>query len=826
MSDTNPPPPTTYEGGDPPTTYEGGGPAATVVEGARQGRRRRLVLPDPVLAEYEYDADLSSGSQADVVLCTRRADGLRVAIKIYRGELGHVDRDALARLDGADPDHVVPLLDLQTWEGETWEVQEYFPLGSLADAMAQSGGPLSETMTRALTQELSAAIAHVHDRDIVHRDLKPANILIRTLDPLDCVLADFGLATQLLVSRAARSVAGTMAYTAPEASYGSLHKAADWWSLGVILFEALTGAHIFADPQTGRMLSDHQIRVNLNQGDYDLSGLPDERWQLLIGGLLTRNPDHRWDSLEVEEWLAGGSPVVVQDEAAPQRRGIAPLQFGDTSCATPQQLAAAIREDFDRAEAMLADVLTAERLRGWLRDHGFGPDVDSRFGKIDNRKVLTMRLVGLQLLMDPGSPPVFRNRPLTLESIEEVCERAEGGDRDASRWITDLREHQVLAAWASELESGQEIAAAGERLRAWWNRLGTRAAGAVGANTKELLPTLEGPLLRAAFSQQVRDRFAEQSSSALRGEDDLLPAWARTLAQEARDDDPSNLGVKVLATGVVPAQREIAQRARDAAAEAAREEAARQRQIADERAAEARRAQARARTRRRRGADLVAVGLTAALCVTVGVPWLLGRFVLRDTFFRGTDGSVFDAEVRHAKDYFLTDWLAGCSFIVLVAVAFLVLRPWRGRAVSVVVGGAALAGVCLWLLPYSAHEWDLKEAASVQTLRTTDYPFEDRYFTCGKASTLIDGEPWTVVSARIKGSPVDGCNRVVLWHGWQRIQSFDLKPGQLVDSISVSAGPRALTTAKARAKHTVFVVDFEDSGSRKIRLADFYDPAW
>lgn len=829
MSDTGAVRPTAYEGGfedaAPPTTHEGSSPQRTTREGVlptqleggiASPRRRRLVLPDPLIDEYEYEADLSSGAQADVVLCTRRQDGTRVAIKLYRGDLGRVDQDALAKLHGADPNHVVPLLDLQTWQGETWEVQEYFPQGSLAQLLARTG-PMAGTQAHDLLVELASAISHIHDRDIVHRDLKPANVLIRTFEPFDCVLADFGLATQLLVSRAARSVAGTMAYTAPEASYGDLHKAADWWSLGVILHEAITGSHLFSDPETGLLLSDHQIRVNLNQGDYAISGLPDEKWQLLIRGLLTRNPDYRWAWPEVQEWLSGETPAVVEEESTPVRQGVASFQFGEISCATPRELAAAIREDFDRAEAMLADVLSAERLRSWLRAHGYGVEVDNYFGRIDNRKVLTMRLVQLQLVMDPSAPAVFRSRPLTSESIQEVCALAEAGDRAASAWITDLREHQVLAAWASELESGQAIAAADERLRAWWGRLSTGAA-AIGSAAQAQLSNCEGPLLRAAFSEDLRTRIGERAELALQGSDSLLPSWARTLAHDARSTDPQILGLKVLATAVIPPEREMAQRARDVQAEAERKRASAQAQRAAAEAAAARRARAATAARARREADKVVIGGAVASCVTVLIPWLLGHFVLQDQLLWKTHPGVFDTSARSAGGYFSSNWQAGSSVVIVAAALFLLVRSWRGRTISVIIAIAAIVGACAWLIPMSVQNWDSAEAKTVHKLRTTDYPFASHYYTCGQAGVLVGGHPWTLFSAQVKGSNVNGCNRLNLYHGWKPITSIDLKAGRLVSDVSVHIGSRINTT--------FFRVTFENGGRRLIPLSKYYNKQW
>jgi hypothetical protein len=102
------------------------------------------------------------------------------------------------------------------------------------------------------------------------------------------------------------------------------------------------------------------------------------------------------------------------------------------------------------------------------------------------------------------------------------------------------------------------VAAADATLRTWWDVLEERVEGEVATLTKDAWPSCEGPLLRAAFSTKAQAELAGQALRALRGDDGVLPEWARTLAERARTNDPDLLGVQVLATRVIPAQRAIA----------------------------------------------------------------------------------------------------------------------------------------------------------------------------------------------------------------------------------------------------------------------------
>ncbi|KAI9107942.1 hypothetical protein K1719_020815 [Acacia pycnantha] len=101
-------------------------------------------------------------------------------------------------------------------------------------------GLFREDLARIYAAEIVSAVSHLHANGIMHRDLKPENILLDADGHV--MLTDFGLAKQFESDTRSNSMCGTIEYMAPEIILGKGHdKAADWWSVGILLFEMLTG---------------------------------------------------------------------------------------------------------------------------------------------------------------------------------------------------------------------------------------------------------------------------------------------------------------------------------------------------------------------------------------------------------------------------------------------------------------------------------------------------------------------------------------------------------------------------------------------------------
>ncbi len=153
--------------------------------------------------------------------------------------------------------------------------------------------PLDETRLRAALAQLVAGVFALHQAGKLHRDIKPSNVLVRNDGRV--VLCDFGLATEIRreQSDATREyeVVGTVAYMSPEqAANIRLTEASDWYSVGVVLYEALTGHRPF-DGDQRTVLRDKQLYEAPGPGEF-ARGLPSDL-ESLCADLLRLKPEER-----------------------------------------------------------------------------------------------------------------------------------------------------------------------------------------------------------------------------------------------------------------------------------------------------------------------------------------------------------------------------------------------------------------------------------------------------------------------------------------------------------------------------------------------------
>ncbi len=210
--------------------------------------------PPPAIPGYAMDEVLGSGGIGIVYKAHQTALNRVVAIKMVLTGLGssatdvarfRSEAETVAKL--AHP-NIVQIYEVGELKNRPFLVLEYVENGSLAQALKDT--PHSISHSAKLLLDLTLAVDHAHQRGIVHRDLKPANILL-TADGTPKII-DFGLAKKINDDSGQTrtgTVIGTPNYMSPEQALGRIKEmgaSTDIYSLGVILYEMLTGRVPFA----------------------------------------------------------------------------------------------------------------------------------------------------------------------------------------------------------------------------------------------------------------------------------------------------------------------------------------------------------------------------------------------------------------------------------------------------------------------------------------------------------------------------------------------------------------------------------------------------
>jgi eukaryotic-like serine/threonine-protein kinase len=207
-------------------------------------------MTDRTLKErYRLDNKLGEGGMATVYAGTDALLRRRVAIKVLRPQFSadaefvkrfYHEAESVARLSYPN---IVSIYDVGR-EDETYFIVMELVDGSTLAELIDSDQRLPEAVVIDYAEQICRALAYAHRQGILHRDVKPANILITSDDVVK--LSDFGIAravtTQTMTLTSPGMVMGSVYYLSPEQAQGNeVRETSDLYSLGVVLFQMLTG---------------------------------------------------------------------------------------------------------------------------------------------------------------------------------------------------------------------------------------------------------------------------------------------------------------------------------------------------------------------------------------------------------------------------------------------------------------------------------------------------------------------------------------------------------------------------------------------------------
>jgi eukaryotic-like serine/threonine-protein kinase len=265
-------------------------------------------MPGEVIAErYEIEELVGTGGMSSVYRARDRLLERLVALKVLHPHYGDDEeyverfrREARSVAQLSHP-HIVTVIDRGEDDGQQFIVFEYIDGENLKQLLMRTG-PLPTRRALELAVEIADALAFAHEHGLIHRDVKPQNVLVSPDG--DAKVTDFGIARSLDVEHGVTqtgTVLGTSNYLSPEQASGKqTTQSTDVYSLGVVLYELLTGDVPFPGENFVAVAMKH-----LNEQPPDLlEQRPDIPLRLAaaVDRALEKNPAHRFPSMDQFAW--------------------------------------------------------------------------------------------------------------------------------------------------------------------------------------------------------------------------------------------------------------------------------------------------------------------------------------------------------------------------------------------------------------------------------------------------------------------------------------------------------------------------------------------
>jgi serine/threonine protein kinase len=282
------------------------------------------------LGHYDIVAELGRGGMGVVYKGYEGSLNRYVAIKVLADSLAHDEgikerflREARSMAALNDP-HIIQIYFIGEDEGQTYFVMEFVEGESLG-SMLKRDHRLTVEQAAKVIQQTALGLSTAHDRGVVHRDIKPGNLMISSRGSVK--IADFGIAlsNQDLSKKLTTTgeFVGTPGYLSPEVCLGKpVDQRSDIFSLGIVLFEMLTGKMPFNDESPlGLMLEVVQADIpDVRKLNADV----DAQIAQVLAKMIAKEPSDRYQDchdlvsdLNRHPLVAKGGPITAQTKLSP-----------------------------------------------------------------------------------------------------------------------------------------------------------------------------------------------------------------------------------------------------------------------------------------------------------------------------------------------------------------------------------------------------------------------------------------------------------------------------------------------------------------------------
>jgi len=266
---------------------------------------------------YELQRRLARGGMAEVFLAQDQLLGRPVAVKVLFPEFAtdpsfveRFRREAQAAANLSHP-NIVGVYD---WgrEGKTYYIVMEYVEGRSLSEIIRTEGPLPAVQAAEIAKEIASALGFAHKNDVVHRDMKSGNVIVSNSGQIK--VADFGIATAISGTGQSNltqtgAVMGTATYFSPEQAQGKpLDGRSDLYSLGIVMYEMLTGSPPFSGDSPVSIAYKH-VQEQPELISTKRPGVA-EALQAITAKLLNKEPDQRYSRAEelqsdLEKFISG-----------------------------------------------------------------------------------------------------------------------------------------------------------------------------------------------------------------------------------------------------------------------------------------------------------------------------------------------------------------------------------------------------------------------------------------------------------------------------------------------------------------------------------------
>jgi eukaryotic-like serine/threonine-protein kinase len=209
-----------------------------------------VFLKGQTVGKYRILSPLGSGGFGSVFLAEDTWIHKKVAIKVpHKQNLDFAEMLKEPRLLASmNHPNIVTVLTAEKQDGVFFIVMEYVP-GETLEQIVLRDGALDVARALDFTCQMCNAVDHAHKVGVLHRDLRPGNMLVSRSGMLK--VTDFGTSRFLEIAAHGTTVIGSPPYMAPEQFYGKAVFASDVYSIGVTMYQMLTGELPYATPAPG-----------------------------------------------------------------------------------------------------------------------------------------------------------------------------------------------------------------------------------------------------------------------------------------------------------------------------------------------------------------------------------------------------------------------------------------------------------------------------------------------------------------------------------------------------------------------------------------------